>query len=337
MFMTHTNSVYSEKTVLINYARYPQYVHQVFDGGIAVRKGIKIMPGKLVDCVLQGAYVADSGTVEFIQALTNRSDSRIGFILAAGNGGWFGYLPRIQRSEHYPEYLTPILGAMQVYAGQLANLIGSFDYIATDSTSCISGHSAWYTARNMLQLDLLDAVVVVATDNGICEDYLELFGEHGLAKLAKEEHDDLIVKFHLGQACNISVFENEITLARTQHIPLARITDMCIAAESYGNPLGISPEGYGYSKVIHGVDTSRINFVKTHSTFSADNRIEDQLIKEKFGTIPTINYKLRIGHTMGASTAVETALAIKEESGIFLSLGAGMGNVFSAAVVEIAP
>ncbi len=38
---------------------------------------------------------------------------------------------------------------------------------------------------------------------------------------------------------------------------------------------------------------------------------------------------------MGASTAVETALAIQEESGRFLSLGAGMGNVFSSAVVEI--
>ena len=59
------------------------------------------------------------------------------------------------------------------------------------------------------------------------------------------------------------------------------------------------------------------------------------LFKEKFGDIRTVNYKLRIGHTMGASTAVETALAIQEESGRFLSLGAGMGNVFSSVVVEI--
>ena len=38
---------------------------------------------------------------------------------------------------------------------------------------------------------------------------------------------------------------------------------------------------------------------------------------------------------MGVSTAIETALAIQEQSGIFLSLGAGMGNVYSSAVVEI--
>ena len=47
------------------------------------------------------------------------------------------------------------------------------------------------------------------------------------------------------------------------------------------------------------------------------------------------HYKLRIGHTMGVSTAVETALAVQEESGTFLSLGAGMGNVYSSAIVEI--
>ena len=99
--------------------------------------------------------------------------------------------------------------------------------------------------------------------------------------------------------------------------------------------LGISDTGIGYKKVINGVKTTGIDFVKTHSTFSDDNQIEEVLIKQKFGDIRTVNYKLRVGHTMGASTAIETALAIQEESGKFLSLGAGMGNVFSSAVVEI--
>jgi 3-oxoacyl-(acyl-carrier-protein) synthase len=110
---------------------------------------------------------------------------------------------------------------------------------------------------------------------------------------------------------------------------------MHIAAEHYESPLGMSPSGDGYKKVINMVNTNDINFVKMHSTFSADNQIEEKMIKDKFGDIKLVNYKLRIGHTMGASTAIETALAIQEESGKFLSLGAGMGNVFSSAVVEI--
>ena len=60
---------------------------------------------------------------------------------------------------------------------------------------------------------------------------------------------------------------------------------------------------------------------------AANVLIENELIKDIFGDIRTVNYKLRIGHTMGASTAVDTALAIQAESGTFLSLGAGMGNV----------
>ena len=110
---------------------------------------------------------------------------------------------------------------------------------------------------------------------------------------------------------------------------------MHIASEYHGNPLGISPLGEGYKKVIDKVDTNGINFVKTHNTFSDDNQVEKRILEEKFGDIRLVSYKLRIGHTMGASTAIETALAIKEESGKFLSLGAGMGNVFSSAVVDI--
>jgi len=334
MFLTHTNSVYSEDITLLDYISYPQYVHQVANGGgMLVKRGIKIMPGELINYVLQGKYGAAPGTYKFIQSLTQLSTCKTGLILAAGGNSWTGYLSNIPRTDQYPEYKMPPLGGTMVHAGYVANKIGSFDYISTDSSSCISGHSAWYTARNMLTLGQLDAVVVIATDNALSEEYLAIFGEQGLSKLVNEENNPAITKFRLGQGCNISVFETTPELCG--HSVLAKITDMHIAAESHPNPLGISNTGEGYKKVINMVNTNNINFVKMHSTFSADNRIEEEIIKDKFGDIKLISYKLRIGHTMGASTAIETALAIQEESGKFLSLGAGMGNVFSSAVVEI--
>jgi len=336
MYVTHTNSVYSEDITLLDYIPYPQYVHQIGNGGgFTVEQGIKIMPGELIDYVLKGKHGASSGTYQFIQSLTQLNNYKIGLILAGGNNIWTGYLTTVSRTAQYPSYRVPVMGITQVYAGYIANQIGSFDYIATDSTSCISGHSAWYTARNMLALDVLDAVVVISVDNGLSEDYLTIFGENGLSKLLDEEDNPSITKFRLGQGCNISVFESLYSLLKTKHSALAEIKDMHIAAESHSSPLGISDTGEGYRKVINMVDTNDINFVKMHSTFSADNRIEEEIIKDKFGDIKLINYKLRIGHTMGASTAIETALAIQEESGKFLSLGAGMGNVFSSAVVEI--
>tara|TARA_R100001530_G_scaffold58477_1_gene42465 strand:+ start:418 stop:1425 length:1008 start_codon:yes stop_codon:yes gene_type:complete len=334
MFLTHTNSVYSEDITLLDHIPYPQYVHQVGNGGgFAIKQGMKIMPGELINYVLKGQYGAASGTYQFIQSLTQLNNYKVGLILAAGGNSWTGYLSNISRTDQYPEHKMPPLGGTMVHAGYVANRIGSFDYISTDSSSCISGHSAWSTARNMLILKQLDAIVVIATDNALSEEYLSIFGEHGLSKLVDEENDPTIIKFRLGQGCNISVFEARPEIC--DHSVLAEITDMHIAAETHPNPLGISNTGEGYKKVINMVNTNDINFVKMHSTFSTDNRIEEKIIKDKFGDIKLINYKLRIGHTMGASTAIETALAIQEESGKFLSLGAGMGNVFSSAVVEI--
>ena len=341
MFLTHTNSVYSEDTVLLEHIPHPQYVHAIGDPNpVKITTGLDIMPGQLIDYVLRGKYGAEEGTIEHIQYLLSLARCKVGFILAAGNTCWTGYLTSVKRTAKYPVYNIPPMGVSQVYAGYIANKLGNFEYIATDSTSCISGHSAWYTARNMISLKLLDAVVVVSVDNGLSEEHLSIFGGNKLSKLKDEENSSDITKFRLGQGCNISIFESIRTLKYSiKEAPnpsiLANIKDIYITAEHHHSPLGISPTGAGYTKVIESVDTSNIDFIKTHSTFSDDNKIEEKLITSKFGNIRLVNYKLRIGHTMGASTAIETALAVKEETGIFLSLGAGMGNVFSAAVVEI--
>ena len=336
MFLTHTNSVYSEDIALVDHVTYPQYVHQVNNGGgMVVKKGIRMACEELVNYVLYGKHGAKEGTYEFLRKLTQSDFCKVGLILAAGGTHWTGYLTSVKRSDSYPTYRIPVMSETQVYAGQVANKIGDFDYISTDATSCISGHSAWYTARNLLKVGALDSVVVITVDDGISEDYLSIFGEFGLSKLAHEEDNPDITKFRLGQGCNISVFESGYSHWSNDHKPIAVIRDICVAAESHNTPLGISPEGMGYQKVINRVDTKGIDFVKTHSTFSADNQIEDKIIKQKFGDIRSINYKLRIGHTLGSSTAVETAIAIEENSGSFISLGAGMGNVFSSVVVEI--
>ena len=335
MFITHTNSIYSEEITFIKDIPYPQYVHQVSDGGMAVARGIKILPAELINYVLKGKFNANTGTSKFITELSTTHAGRIGFIVAAGGTIWTGYGTTIKETSRYPKHKLPILGMSNTCAGQIAGQLGKFEYIATDCTSCISGHSAWYTAQNLLLLDKLDAVVVVAVDNGTSEENMYIFGEHKLVKLVKEETQPGVVKFRLGQGCNITVLESPAFTKKTGNTPIAIVSDMCITAELHNNAVGISPSGEGYAKVISRVDTTGIDFVKTHSTFSVDNNIEDQIIEKLLGDVRSINYKLRIGHTMGASTAIETALAICEESGKFISLGAGMGNVFSSAVVEI--
>ena len=336
MLLTHTNSVYSEELTLLDHIPYPQYVHQVGDGGgELVAKGIKLVTGVLINHVLRGKHGATSGTRDYIKKLLTIPTRKVGLILASGSNCWMGATTWIPKTDQYPVYKLAPMAVTQVYAGYLASQLGSFDYVATDSVSCISGHSAWNTASTLLQSERLDAIVVISVDNGLSEEYLHVFGEHKLSKSVNEEDNPEIIKFHLGEACNISVFESEACNRNTNNEILAVIKDIHIAAEHHVSPLGISCEGVGYEKVMTRVNTDNVNFIKTHSTFSKDNDIESKLIKDIFGDIRTVNYKLRIGHTMGASTAVETALAIQEESGTFLSLGAGMGNVYSSVVVEI--
>ena len=336
MLLTHTNSVYSEELTLLDHIPYPQYVHQIGDGGgELVAKGIKPVTGILINHVLRGKHGAIPGTRDYIKKLLTTPTRKVGLILASGSNCWMGATTWIPKTDQYPVYKLAPMAVTQVYAGYLASQLGFFDYVATDSVSCISGHSAWNTACTLLQSERLDAIVVISVDNGLSEEYLHVFGEHELSKLVDEEDNPEITKFHLGEACNISVFESKACNRNTNNEILAVIKDVHIAAEHHVSPLGISCEGVGYEKVMTRVNTDNIDFIKTHSTFSKDNDIESKLIKDIFGDIRTVNYKLRIGHTMGVSTAIETALAVQEESGTFLSLGAGMGNVYSSAVVEI--
>ena len=56
MYVTHTNSVYSENITLLNHIPYPQYVHQIADGGgISVNQGLIYDPDKLF-AGLQGYF-----------------------------------------------------------------------------------------------------------------------------------------------------------------------------------------------------------------------------------------------------------------------------------------
>jgi hypothetical protein len=334
MFITHTSSIYSEDIILLDYIPRAQYGHQITDGGKAVQFGIKTLPAVLVDLLLSKTKGLDNGAINIVQELTQNPAIKIGFILAAGGNSWTGALSSLARSDRYPVNKVPTLGGTQVYAGHIANKMGAFDSITTDCSSCISGHAAWHTARNMILLGQMDSMVVITVDNGLSEDYLDIFGEHGLSMSASEEGTGL-TKFRLGQGANITVFESSKTVRLSAHTPRAEVYAICLAAETHSSPLGISGSGAGYTKVIEASGAHKYAFVKTHSTFSADNEVESKIVQSKFPGIREVNYKLRIGHTMGASTAVETCLAIDEEYGIFLSLGAGMGNAFSAAVLEI--
>ncbi|MEA2037026.1 MAG: hypothetical protein U9O94_05930 [Nanoarchaeota archaeon] len=331
MFLTHSNMNYSTQLQLIENIPHPQYVNMITDGGMVVAKGLRLLP----DIIFRNTLNKNPYTAEQIKKLTSNPEIKIGFILATGGSVWSGHKSTVKLSDAYPVHKVMLLGTTHIYAGKIANSLGKFDYITTNCSSCTSGHSSWQIAKMLIDTKTLDAVVVVALDNATAEENLHVFAKTGLCKKASEEGNPDIVKFHLGQGCHIGIFESERSINISKNTPLAEIEKIAVTCEHSSNPIGMLPSGEGYHDVITDVMKGAYDFIKPHGTYTDTNFPEEEIIKQIFGDIITHTYKLRIGHTLGASTALETALAIEEHTGRFISLGAGMGNTFSAASVRI--
>jgi 3-oxoacyl-(acyl-carrier-protein) synthase len=294
-----------------------------------VKKGIKVLPAVLIEKLLDSV----EGLTDKLQD-TFTSNGRNGFILSTGGSVWTGYAGIKHRTAEYPTLKILPMGMSQIYAGQLANSLGNFEHISTDATSCVSAHAALSQAKLLIKADELDRVVIISTDNATSEEYMQ-----SLTRSLKEETIS-VNKFRLGQAANIILLENDKATKASGNTPVGMLHGVSLVAERNTNPLGIRDDGAGYklaiNKVLEGNTKTRINFIKLHDTMSTDNAVERVVVDKLYPGVRKISYKKRIGHTMGVSTAVEMGIAMKEEQGTFISLGAGMGNVFTAALVEIA-
>jgi 3-oxoacyl-(acyl-carrier-protein) synthase len=110
-----------------------------------------------------------------------------------------------------------------------------------------------------------------------------------------------------------------------------------VGRDSDKNTLGIKETGEGYEKVIHKCNNiSNIDYINPHDTGTRDNECEKIVTDKLFPGVPLLSYKKRIGHTLGTSSNIELGMVIQEGyKGTILGLSAGMGNVFSATILEI--
>jgi len=107
--------------------------------------------------------------------------------------------------------------------------------------------------------------------------------------------------------------------------------------------------------------SDQISIVKTHGTGTQSNNLaEKTALENTLKEFVATSYKQKIGHTMGASGLLETLLllddlkkgvvpaienrtetdkvflseAVSPPEGLILSLAAGMGNIYSAAIFK---
>jgi 3-oxoacyl-(acyl-carrier-protein) synthase len=169
-------------------------------------------------------------------------------------------------------------------------------------------------------------------------------------------------KFHIGQGAVFAVFERD---PAEYH---AKLNGAFTSSEACTNQLGQREDGHGFMTAIceslyqANLSPEYVDVIKTHGTGTEmNNRAEKAAIEKVFNMKYCVatSYKPTIGHTMGVSGLLETCLlvdslktgivpAIKNrteedhvylsepekapEQATFLSLAAGMGNVYSAAI-----
>lgn len=173
--------------------------------------------------------------------------------------------------------------------------------------------------------------------------------------------------FYVGQGAAFAVFESERALERLGKDPKAMLLGAYSASEASTNAIGQLEDGSGYVKAMHGamfqakINQSDIGIVKSHGTGTASNNLaEKNALTSNLTDFVATSYKQKIGHTMGSSGLLETLLLlddmqngtipsienrtekdtvflsepIQKPDGLILSLAAGMGNIYSAAIFK---
>ena len=173
--------------------------------------------------------------------------------------------------------------------------------------------------------------------------------------------------FIVGQGAAVAIFESERAVQKNKPYIQAELLSAWISAEQNSNPIGQRADGQGYQRAIRGaldaakVIPSAIKLVKTHGTGTpTNNAAEKNALQATLNSFIATSYKQHIGHTVAASGLLETCLllddvrdglvpAIKNRTeedkvflseparvpdGLMLSLAAGMGNIYAAAIFD---
>lgn len=358
-------TAYTEQTELLDDVPAPQKVHWFPDTYARAKSGMFYAPHRLADKVL------DPDLMKFLR---ENPSKKTAFILAAGNAHFagIGAMPRESRLTY--QYKMLPLTLTQVYAGRIAQACGATDHVVTDSSACASSLKVLMDVQTLIRFYGFTRVIVLAVEDAVSNLVLEFFGESKASLTARREEAEGIVpsafdskngSFYVGQGAVFSVFESEDSDLPAKASLLGAYT----ASEPCNNPLGQLDSGLGFVRAAKGamdiknILPNQIKVVKTHGTGTVSNNTAERTALEHLlprGFIAT-SYKPSIGHTMGASGLLETCLLVDSmrggtvpaipnrtevdtvflsdpqprPEGLVLSLAAGMGNVYSAAVLSV--
>jgi 3-oxoacyl-(acyl-carrier-protein) synthase len=364
IYLTHSRTACTTHTDFLGDLASPQTVHWFPETYRRVGTGMFYVPHLVADKVLDQ---------DLAKTLRANPVDKTAFVLAAGNTNFAGINPRDGKKSclSYVYKFLP-LTLTQVYAGRVAQAFDANDMIVTDTSACASSLKVMMDVQNLIKFYGFSRVIVLAVEDQVANSTLDFFWE-SKAILSEEEakiykpsaFDSTNYGFHVGQGAALAVFEVEGCLSGS---PIAELKGAYSAGEEINNAIGQRADGQGFRRAIHGAaacanlsSLNEIGVVKTHGTGTkSNNQAEGIALREELPEFVATSYKAKIGHTMGVSGLLESILLFEDmkqgyvpaianrtekddvflsdpvevPEGYVLSLAAGMGNIYSAAIFD---
>jgi 3-oxoacyl-(acyl-carrier-protein) synthase len=372
IFLTKFDTLYTEETSVISDVPYPQRVHWFPETYNRVSTGLVYVPNRLLDKLVSQSFVEYvknnpvEGKTGFILAGGSQTWGSGGAPLykhyLSNSLSYAHKVEVLNLTNIFASRLASQLGAND-YMATDASACASSLKVMMDVRHLIN----LYGFDRVIVLALEDSVTNTSLSFfGSAKANICLDDEaRGAIPSAFDKNNG---GFYIGQGACLTVFESERALHKLGSAPRAELLGAYTSGEDNANPIGQRDDGQGYAKAITGAlelsqkEPGDVALIKTHGTGTAvNNRSERAAIESLFQEFVATSYKQRIGHTVGASGLLETCILLDDVKkggvipeiknrteedkkfisspveaprGLLLSLSAGMGNVYAAALFD---
>ncbi len=366
IYLTHYRTACTQDVELFDDIIYPQKVNWFPDTYNRTKLGLVYVPHKLAEKVLdpelltylrenpvgKTAFILAGGNAHFAGIGQREYKSRLTYT--------YKFLP-FTLTQVYAGRIAQSFGEMDIITTDASACASSLK-VMMDVTSLIN----FYDYKRVIVLTVEDGV-----SNAVLEFFGDskavLTEKQEQEGIKPSAFDSINFGFRIGQGAALAIFESSDAVAQQQINPHAQLMGAYSASERSTNAIGQCEDGEGFIKAIEGalhygnLTPNEIKIVKTHGTGTAsNNKAEKNALNQTLKAFVATSYKQKIGHTMGSSGLLETLLLLDDiksgvvpaianrtetdsvflsesttpPNGLIMSLAAGMGNIYSAAIFK---
>ena len=279
-----------------------------------IRSPLPVLPAEMVQHHSRNNQLALAALLQIdddIRALISRYGAhRIAVVVGSSTSGiWEGeaaILAQQSQGEWGPHYHfgQQEIGAPSEFVSDYYGLSGP-SY--TISTACSSSAKAFASARNLLDMELCEAVLVGGVDS-LCR--LTLSGFNALESISSAKANP----FSQNRA-GITIGEGAAFFIVSRE-PADMVLAGCGDSSDAYHISAPEPDGKGAEAAIHaalqqaGAELGDVSYINLHGTATIKNdEMESRVVNRLFGAaLPVSSSKAQIGHTLGASGANEVGL-----------------------------